>query len=87
MLISTINKFDNHSTGMNDNISKTTLMMFHMPEKNVPSLKLSICKLTIEEVDHFNFLGLIIDKNMKWHTHVQKVANKIRNINGILLKL
>ena len=33
-----------------------------------------------------NFLGLIIDKNMKWHTHVQKVANKIRNVNGILHK-
>ena len=92
------NKFDNHGTGMNDNInnelrnvhnwllaqrlslnvSKTRLMMFYMPQKNVPSLKLSICNLNIEEVDHFNYLGLIIDKNMKWHTHVQKVANKIR---------
>ena len=54
--------------------------------KNVPYLKLSICNLNIEEVDHFNFLVLIIDKNMKWHTHVQKVANKIRNVNGILHK-
>ena len=54
--------------------------------KNVPSLKLSICNLNIEEVDHFNFLGLIIEKNMKWHTHVQKVTNKIRNVNGILHK-
>ena len=68
------------------NVSKTRLMMFYMPQKNVPSLKLSICNLNIEEVDHFNFLGLIIDKNMKWHTHVQKVANKIRNVNGILHK-
>ena len=74
-LISTINQFDNHGTGMNDNInnelrnvhnwllaqrlslnvSKTRLMMFYMPQKNVPSLKLSICNLNIEEVDHFNF--------------------------------
>ena len=62
-------------------------MMFYMPQKNVPSLKSSICNLKIEEVDHFNFLGLIIsDKNMKWHAHVQKVANKIRNVNGILHK-
>ena len=61
-------------------------MMFYMPQKNVHSLKLSICNLNIEEVDHFNFLGLIMDKNMKWHTHVQKVANKIRNVNGILHK-
>ena len=81
-LISTINQFDYHGSGMNDNInnelrnvhnwlleqrlilnvSKTKLMMFHMPQKNVPSLKLSMCNLNIEKVDHFNFLGLIIDK-------------------------
>ena len=105
-LISTLNKFDNRSTGMNDNInkelrnvhnwllaqrlslhvSKTKLIIFHLPQKNVSSLKLSICNLKIEEVDHFNFLGLISDKNMKWHTHVQKAAIKIRNVNGILHK-
>ena len=38
-------------------------------------------------MDHFHFLGLIIGKNMKWHTHVQKVSNKIRNGNGSLHKL
>ena len=68
------------------NVSKTKLIMFHMPQKNVPSLKLSICNIKIEEVDHFNFLGLIIDKNMRWHTPVQKVINKNRNVNGILHK-
>ena len=52
--------------------------------KHVPSLKLSICNLKIEEVDHFNLLGLIINKNMNWHTYGQKVANKIGNVNGIL---
>ena len=80
-LISTINKFDNHSTEMYDNInkelrnvhnwllaqrlslniSKTQFMMFHMPQI-VRSLKLSICNLKIEEVDHLSFLGLIINK-------------------------
>ena len=35
-----------------------------------------------------NVLRLIIDRNMKWHTHphVQKVATKIRNTNGLLHK-
>ena len=83
-LKSTINQFDNHRTGMNDNnnkklrnvhnwllsqrqsfnVSITKLMMFHMPHKNVSSVRLSICNLKIEEVYHFNFLGLIIDNNM-----------------------
>ena len=47
------------------------------------SQKISICNLKIEDVDHFNFLRLIIDKNMKWNTHVQKVANKIGNTSLI----
>ena len=68
------------------NVSKTRLMMFYMPQKKCSFSEIIICNLNIEEVDHFNFLGLIIDKNMKWHTHVQKVANKIRNVNGILHK-
>ena len=48
--------------------------------------KKSICNLKIEEIDHFSFLGLIIDRNMKWHTHLQKVENKIWYANGILHK-
>ena len=55
-------------------------MMLYLQQQNVPSLKLSICNLQLEEVDHFNFLGLIIDEIMKWHTHGQKVANKIRKV-------
>ena len=72
---STINKFDKHITGMNDNINKelrnihnwvlvqmTKLKYFQNyiydvthATKNVPSLKLLICNLKIEEVDHFKF--------------------------------
>ena len=29
-----------------------------MTQKNVPSFNLSLCKLSIEEMDHFNFLTL-----------------------------
>ena len=54
------------------NVSKTKLIMFHMPQKNVPSLKLSICNLNIEKVEHLNFLGLIIDKKYEVaHTCVE----------------
>ena len=49
--------------------------MFHMPQKNVPFLKLPNCNINNEDVDHFNFLGLIIDKKYEVaHTYVQKVG-------------
>ena len=60
-------------------------MMFHITRKRVPFLK-SVCNIKIEEGDHFNFLGLIIDRNAKLHTHMQKVTNKTQNANGILHK-
>ena len=78
---------------MNDNINKELTnihnwLLAHRLSFNV--LKLNVlcftCHKKVEEVDHLNFLGLIIDRNMKWHTHVQKVANRIRNANGILHK-
>ena len=69
------------------NVSKTKFMMFHMPQKHVPNLNLSINGVNIDKVEEFNFLGLILDTNLKWKPHVQKVATKIRQINGVLNKL
>ena len=54
--------------------------------KNVPSQKLSISNLKIEEVDYINLLDFIIVRNKKCHTHVRKVENNIRKANGILHK-
>lgn len=55
--------------------------------KKVPCLKLSINNTPIEKVEHFNFLGLTLDTNLKWNDHVQKVSCKISQITGVLRKL
>jgi len=62
-------------------------MMFHTPQKRVPPLELKINGMIIEKVQNFNFLGLVLDTHLKWNPHVQKVASKISQINGILSKL
>ena len=41
----------------------------------------------IERVCEFNFLGLIIDENLSWNAHIQKVSNKISRTLGTLNRL
>ena len=55
--------------------------------KRIPKLHLSINNIDIARVDSFNFLGLVLDTNLKCNFHVRKVANKLTQINWILSKL
>ena len=41
----------------------------------------------IEKVDNFNFLGLIINKNLKRNSHVNYIASKISRSIGIFMIL
>ena len=55
------------------NINKTKYMIFQMPNKKVIVPTLTIDGVNIERVQHFNFLGLILDTHLNWHRHI---ANK-----------
>ena len=61
--------------------------MFHMPQKHVLKLELSINNTDIEKVNTFKFLSLTLDTNLKWKTHTQNIASKICQINGILKRM
>ena len=41
----------------------------------------------IECVDEFNYLGIIINKHLKWNSHVNKIGNKISQTIGVIIKL
>ena len=41
----------------------------------------------IEKVSDFDFLGLTINENMNWKSHIDKIANKISRSIGILNRL
>ena len=88
---------------MNTEISKiTTWLKSDMLELNVVKSKCMICfkhstiitnfsitiiNSTIEQVDHFNFLGVTLDQNITWNPHVDKVSIKISRVTGLLRKL
>ena len=40
-----------------------------------------------ESVTKFNFLGIILDENLNWKSHVENIALKISRCNGLLNKL
>ena len=67
------------------NTSKTTFMVVS-PANNKPKEKvtLKIGKDTIQESDEISFLGVLIDKNMKFKGHFNKVHKKVQNgVNAI----
>ena len=66
---------------------KSKFMLFHQPQKRVTIPKLKINNTLIECVDEFNYLGLIMNKNLKWNSHVNKMGNKILQTTGVINKL
>ena len=69
------------------NVEKSKFVIFHMPQKIIPPLKISIDGIEIQRVENFNFLGIILNENINWSTHVSHVSNKISRTIGILNKL
>ena len=51
-------------------------MHLHKAPKHVPHLHLQINKNEFLRVDTFNFLGLQINDNLKWNTHIDHVSKK-----------
>ena len=50
-------------------------------------LTLKIDNINIEQVKEFNSLGLIIDTNLNWKRHTEKISNACSKKIGILNKL
>jgi hypothetical protein len=47
---------------------------------------LTIRKFNLQ-VKHFNYLGIVLDENLKWKKHTELVGKKISKSSGILCKL
>jgi exonuclease III len=71
------------------NIQKTKYMTFHSNRSQTKNIKINIKMkgITLEKVDTFKFLGVEFDSNMSWTSHINKTANKISRVNGILCRL
>ena len=43
--------------------------------------------MDIENVEHFNFLGIILDKKLSWINDINMLSNKISKVIGVMYKL
>ncbi len=75
------------SNKLSVNITKCKYMIFHTPQKRVKPLGLKIENTIVEKVYEFNFDGLVMNENLNWKSHVNKIANKISKSMDILNKL
>ena len=62
-------------------------MLFHTPQRQVRYPVLYIDDIPVEFVNSFNFLGIILDDNLKWNSHINMIAKKISKTIGIMKKI
>ena len=58
------------------NAQKTKLMVFHGKQKHVDEINVQINGTKIERVESFNFLGIMLDENLTWKSHIELVDKK-----------
>ncbi len=69
------------------NAKKTKCMIFHMPQKRLPPVHFEIDGTNIEVVENFNFLGIIINKQLNWNSHIEYISGKISITIGVLNRI
>lgn len=69
------------------NVLKTKAMVFHTAQRHVNYPDLFIDGHKIEFVSDFNFLGIVLNENLKWKSHIDMISNKISKTLGIMKKL
>ena len=71
-----------NSNDLTPNNSKTKKMFFTRSKNS--SLNISFNNTLVEGVDEFRYLGLVIDKELKFKTHILKLSSKINSANYLI---
>ncbi len=70
------------------NIDKSNFVLFHPPQKKITSnLQLTINSVSLRQESCIKYLGIYIDSNFNWKSHIDYIAKKIKRSIGILSKL
>ena len=69
------------------NESKSKLIVFRARQRSFLPPVIRINGVTMEEVDKFNYLGIVIDQHLTWNAHVRALSSKICKVIGILNRL
>ena len=72
------------------NVKKTKFIIHHHTQRHrntLPKLNLNIDNIPIEQVQTFNFLGVIIEEHLNWNEHIKRISLKISRTTGVLKRL
>ena len=70
------------------NIDKSNYVLFHPPQEKVNiSIKLNVNDTSLKEKPCIKYLGIMLDSNLNWKTHVNYISTKIKRSIGILSKM
>ena len=70
------------------NIEKTSFVIFHPPQRKITyQMNLRISNNLIKQDRKVKYLGLIIDSNLNWKSHLHELGKKLARNIGILSKI
>ena len=72
------------------NVDKTKYMIFHNRQKHVSlykQLTLQFNGMSINRTENFNFLGIVINEQLTWNSHITHLSSKINTVVGMLHRL
>ena len=70
------------------NIEKTSFVVFHCPQKKIlHQVNLQISNKQLKQDNQVKYLGLIVDSNLNWKSHIHELGKKISRGIGILAKI
>lgn len=69
------------------NCSKTNLMQFRPYQKNPLNIDYNYKNTKLSVVDSHCFLGITLDSNINWKSHIQKIINKLSSFIYALYEL
>jgi len=69
------------------NTDKTKFMIFGPKRKRYDDINIKICNRSLDRVSSITFLGVDIDSDLSWKTHISKIHAKIASVIGVLCKI
>ena len=69
------------------NAKKSQFMLFRRSTRKFDIPQIKIDNTPLKNIDSFNFLGITLQKDLKWETHINNISCKIAKTLGIMNKL
>lgn len=70
------------------NIEKSNYVIFHAPQKKTTfQVNLSLHNIPLKQESTTKYLGILIDENLNWKSHISYIESKIKRGVGVISKL